>query len=174
MLGTAFIRRGTGLQEETGASAVEMALVLPVLVLLLAGIIDFGLVFSDLMALRQGVGAGVRQGIVAQVGSTSTCTINGAAVATTDTRKLMCLTKDLIGLDEADSRMKVYFPALKTKGGTMVLCSQYPLDSASAVFDTVLSGALKAKVEMRIEQDLSTFASAEETALSGSDWTWCS
>lgn len=161
------------MKDETGASAVELALVLPVLVLLLAGIVDFGLVFSDLMSIRQGVGAGVRQGIVAQAGSTSTCSITGASGATTETRKLMCLTKDLIGLDEADSRMKIYFPGIKTKGGTLVLCSQYPLDSASTVFDTLLTGALKAKVEMRIEQNLSTFNSAEETPLSGSDWAWC-
>ena len=143
------------------------------LVLLLAGVMDFGLVFSDLMAMRQGIGAGIRQGVVAQAGSTSTCAIAGAGGATTDTRKLMCLTKGLIGLEEARSRTMVSFPGAKTKGGTMILCAQYPLESTTSVFNSLLTGALKAKVQMRIEQDLSAFASASETALPGSDWGWC-
>lgn len=160
--------------NEAGATAVEMALVLPLLVTLMAAIFDFGLVFNDLMTMRQGVGAGVRQGVVAQAGASDSCVITGAATANTSTRKLMCLTKGLVGLDPADSRTMVSFPGVKTKGGTLILCAQYPLDSATTIFDAVLAGALKAKVEMRIEQDLSTFASAAETALPDSDWTWCS
>jgi Flp pilus assembly pilin Flp len=160
-------------KDEQGASAVEMALVLPALVLILAGIIDFGLVFNDLMALRQGVGAGVRQGVVAQAGTSSTCTLTGAAAANTETKKLMCLTKSLVALDETDTRTMVSFPGSRTKGGSMILCAQTPLESATTVFDPLLDGALKAKVHMRIEQDLSSFGSASESALADSDWSWC-
>ena len=164
--------RAPGLKSEDG-SAVEMALVLPVLVLILAGILDFGLVFSDLMALKQGVGGGVRQGVVAQPGSTSSCSITGAAGATTDTKKLMCLTKGMVGLKPAETRTKIYFPGSKLKGGSLVVCAQTPLDSASSIFDPILNGALKARVHMRIEQDLSSFGNSSETALAGSDWSWC-
>jgi Flp pilus assembly protein TadG len=150
-----------------------MALVAPVLVLLLAGILDFGLVFNDLMSLRQGVGAGVRQGVVAQAGSTTSCSLNGAAAATTETKKLMCLTKSMVGMDPAITRTKVAFPGSKLKGGSLVVCAQTPLDSATSIFDPLLNGALKAKVEMRIEQNLSAYGSASETALSGADWSWC-
>lgn len=149
-------------------------MVLPFLILVLAGIIDFGLVFSDLMSLRQGVGAGVRQGVVAHAGTASTCTITGAAAANLETRRLICLTKGMIGLDEADSRTMVSFPASKLKGGSLIICAQHPLESSTLVFDSILDGQLKAKVEMRIEQDLSAFDSAAETALPGGDWTWCS
>jgi len=161
------------LRGESGASAVEMALVLPALILLLAGIMDFGLVFNDLMALRQGVGAGVRQGVVAQSGTSGSCAITGAAIANTETRRLMCLTKGLIGLDETNTRTMISFPGVKTKGGSLVICAQTPLESKTTIFDPLLSGALKAKVHMRIEQDLSAYGTASETALSGSDWTWC-
>lgn len=163
----------TLLKDERGASAVEMALVLPALVLIIAGIIDFGLVFNDLMALRQGVGAGVRQGIVAQAGTDSSCALTGAGAANTETKKLMCLTKSLVALDEADTRTMVSFPGSRTKGGSLILCAQTPLESATTVFNPLLDGALKAKVHMRIEQDLSDFGSASETALAGSDWGWC-
>lgn len=159
--------------DEDGASAVEMALVLPVLVLIVAGIIDFGLVFNDLMALRQGLGAGVRQGVVAQAGTNSSCTLTGAAAANTETKKLMCLTKSLVALDQTNTRTMVSFPGSKTKGGSLILCAQTPLESATTIFDPILDGALKAKVHMRIEQDLSGFGSASESALSGSDWSWC-
>jgi hypothetical protein len=165
--------RLAGFGGETGASAVEMALVAPVLVLLLAGILDFGLVFNDLMSLRQGVGAGVRQGVVAQAGSTTSCSLSGAAAATTETKKLMCLTKSMVGMDPAETRTKVAFPGSKLKGGSLILCAQTPLDSATSIFDPLLNGALKAKVEMRIEQNLSAYGSASETALSGADWSWC-
>ncbi|HEU4867049.1 MAG TPA: TadE family protein, partial [Actinomycetota bacterium] len=165
--------RRSSLRSETGGSAVEMALVLPVLALILAGILDFGLVFSDLMALKQGVGAGVRQGVVGQTGSVSSCSINGAAGATTDTKKLMCLTKDHVGLDDAETRTMVSFPDSKLKGGSLIICAQTPLESASTFFDPILNGALKARVHMRIEQDLSTFGTSSETALAGSDWSWC-
>jgi hypothetical protein len=149
-------------------------MVLPFLILVLAGIIDFGLIFSDLMSLRQGVGAGVRQGVVAHAGSASTCTITGAAAANLETRRLMCLTKDMIGLDESTSRTMVSFPDTKLKGGSLILCAQHPLESSTHIFDSLMSGQLKAKVEMRIEQDLSAFGSAAESALPGGDWSWCS
>jgi hypothetical protein len=158
---------------ESGASAVELALVLPVLVLFLAGIMDFGLVFNDLMAMRQGIGASVRQGVVAQPGTSSSCSISGAAGASVESRKLICLTKSLINLDPVNSRTMLSFPGSKTKGGSLILCAQYPLASATGVFDVLLHGALKAKVEMRIEQDLSAFGSVSETPLSGGDWAWC-
>jgi hypothetical protein len=162
------------LHSERGASAVELAMVLPILIVVLAGIMDFGLIFSDLMALRQGIGAGVRQGVVAQAGTASTCILTGADSASLETRRLMCLTKGRIGLDEADSRMMLSFPGSKEKGGSMILCAQHPLDSATSIFESLLSGELKAKVEMRIEQDLTAYDSIAETALPGGDWSWCS
>lgn len=162
------------LKSERGASAVEMALILPVLLMFLAGIMDFGLVFNNLMSMRQGIGASVRQGIVAQPGSSSSCSITGAAGATAPTQKLICLTKSSMGLDPADSRTKISFPTTKVRGGSLILCAQYPLDSTTSLFDPLLNGVLKAKVEMRIEQDLSAFGSTSETALPDGDWTWCS
>jgi hypothetical protein len=163
----------SGLRGETGASAVEMALVAPVLVLLMAGLIDFGLVFNDLMSLRQGLGAGIRQGGVAQPGSVTACSLSGAGTATTETKKLMCLTKSTVGLGQANTRTKVVFPGSKLKGGSLIVCAQTPLNSATTVFNPILNGALKAKVQMRIEQDLSAYGNASETALANSDWSWC-
>ena len=166
----ALIDRGRG--DQTGASAVEFALVMPVLVAFVAGIVDFGMVFSNQAALHQGVGAAARQGVIAKPGTSSACSITGLSSATSvETKSLICLTKDRIGLDGA--RVKLSFPAVKTKGGALLLCAQYPLESVTGFFDPLLNGVLTSKVRMRIEQDLSSFGSTEEPALPGASWGWC-
>lgn len=159
-------------RHEQGASAVEFALVMPLLVLLLAGIIDFALIFSSLMAMHQGLGDGVRQGVVAKTGASGSCALTGVSTGTTEqTKNLICLTKNRIGLDE--TRVRVGFPGVRTKGGTLLICAQHPLKSASGFFNPLLSGVLRSKVQMRIEQDLSVLAPAEETPFTGGSWEWC-
>jgi Flp pilus assembly pilin Flp len=163
----------TGAADEAGASAVEFALVMPVLVLFVAGIVDFGMLFSNLTALHQGVGAAVRQGVVGKPGTLSNCSVVGLSSGIpVETTSLICLTKDRIGLE--GSRVKVSFPGAKTKGGALLVCAQYPLESLTGFFDPMLSGVLKSKLQMRIEQDLTGYAATEETALPGGTWTWCS
>lgn len=49
-----------GVQRERGASAVELALVLPILLLIVAAIIDFGRLFGTQLVLTQGAREGVR------------------------------------------------------------------------------------------------------------------
>jgi Flp pilus assembly protein TadG len=52
--------------EESGQAFVELALVLPVLLLLLLGVIQFGNVFRDYIALTDATRVGARQAAVAR------------------------------------------------------------------------------------------------------------
>lgn len=57
-------RRRRGRADERGAAAVEFALVVPVLLLLLFGIIDYGYMLSFRQALSQGAAEGARAAAV--------------------------------------------------------------------------------------------------------------
>lgn len=158
--------------KERGAALVEFAIVFPLLFMLIAGMIDFGIVFSNLNSTRQGVREGARQAVVADFGDNTACPLTGAAPSAT-TKKLMCLTKDRIGLGGSDTRVKVAFANTNEVGGGIIVCAQYPMNSVTGTFKPVLSGrVITSKVEMRIEKVDDTLEAAAETALNG-DWSWC-
>ncbi len=163
-----------GARRERGAALVEFAIVFPLLFLLVSGMIDFGMSFVNLNSTRQGVREGARQAVVANFGGSSSCTLTGAGAFPTPTRELMCLTKDRIGLTEADTRVKVAFVGTNTVGNSLLVCAQYPMSSVTGIFAPLLSGkVMRSKVEMRIEKvDLALTAGAE-TAPAGQNWTWC-
>jgi Flp pilus assembly protein TadG len=60
-------RRRAG--REDGAAAVEMALILPVLLIVVFGIIEFGFAFNAQIALTQAVREGVRVGAIGEAPS---------------------------------------------------------------------------------------------------------
>ena len=171
---------------ERGSAAVEFAIVLPVLITLVMGIIDFGSLFSTWSTLRQGVWAGARAGSVANWSSAPSCTLTftgGGAPPSTDLQSLMCLAKAQIGLNQASTRVDVLIDdyTLSTTGASwavgaaLTICAETPARSASGVFGSLFSGRyLRSKTTIRIEQPA---ANAEtqgyETDPSGGGWSWC-
>lgn len=66
---------------EDGSVAVEMALVLPVLVLLLGGIVDFGFAFNAQISLTQAAREGVRVEAIERDSAAATAAAEAAFVA---------------------------------------------------------------------------------------------
>ena len=69
-------------RREDGAAAIEFALIVPVLVLLLFGLIEFGMAFLQVQSIRAGVREGGRAAAVgAQVSTTQQRTVSGSVGA---------------------------------------------------------------------------------------------
>ena len=87
---------------------VELAIILPIFLLLVFGVIQFGITYNNLITIRQGTREAARQGAVGNFGSTTSCSLTGVTGSpSTDVQKLMCLAKQQIGLKYANTRVKV-------------------------------------------------------------------
>jgi hypothetical protein len=190
-------RSDSGVREK-GAVLVEAAIVIPVLIIILLGIIDFGFAFNSYISLRQGTRETGRQMVVSTTpqptsGSWS-CPITGlpgvdssatAGTANADIYDLICYSKSRIGLDQTSTRVSLFWDKPFTPNTTasatdsVIVCTQYPLNSITGIFSPMLNGTIiTAKTEIRIEQASADLASTnppmQETALSkvGGVPTW--
>jgi hypothetical protein len=173
--------------EERGAAAVEFALIVPLLLTVLMGIIDFGIIYNGWISLRQGTREAARQGSVANFGTTASCSLTfagGGSAPSTDLQKLMCLAKSQIGLDATATRTKVIVSdyalqnggASWSVGNSLIVCAQFPASSQTGFFGPTLGGHyLRTKTAIRIEQPASgPETEGFETDQSGGGWAWCS
>lgn len=171
-------RRSDG-GREGGASLVEFAFVAPFLVTLLFGVIDYGMVLSNTIGLRQGVREAGRQASVADYGPAGTCSLTGAGSASADMRKLMCLTKARSDVSAGSMRVAVRLQTAASTpavGDAVVLCSITPMSSLTGFFDPLMDGRfVRSKVVMRIEKVDTTkpLTAVHETAPAGQSWSWC-
>jgi hypothetical protein len=162
---------------------VELALILPLFLVLVFGVIEFGITYNNSITVREGAREAARQGAVANFGSTTSCSLTGLTGSpSTDVQKLMCNTKQQIGLSYANTRVKVLsgsadFSSSGTfqKGEELIVCAEYPVDTMAKFVAPVLGGSLlKSKASIRIEASYSnTETAGYETPLSGDDWSWC-
>jgi Flp pilus assembly protein TadG len=147
---------------------VEFALVVPIFLLLVMGVIDFGATFNDYNSVRQGVREGARQAVVADW-SLDDCT--GTA-----SQKVSCVTKERIDLDSSRVRVKVQLEGDYEPSDQLTVCAMYRARSLTGMFgglldDRVLTSSITMRIEQIDEDDpITTYA---ETALSGEDWAWC-
>lgn len=154
--------------RDLGATAVEFALVVPLLLVLVFGIIDYGLWFSDSLSMRQGVREAARQGVVGNF-DTDGCGGGGAAA-------LACTAKDRIGGITGDPAVKVVAPAGWVKGEPLIVCAQLEVSAGTGLVPLPNDKVITSKVEMAIEniEAGADFGSFEDSAPAGKDWSWCS
>ncbi|MFN8025856.1 MAG: TadE family protein [Acidimicrobiia bacterium] len=177
------VRSARRARGERGAALVEMAIILPIFVILIFGLLEFGITYNSYISLRQGTREAARQAAVGNFGSTTSCSLTGLSGApSTDMQKLMCLAKSQAGLSYSSTRVKVLSgnsdfssAGTFTKGDSIIVCTEYPVDSAAKFISPLLGGAvLKTKTAMRIETNYSVAETGgQESALNGGDWSWC-
>lgn len=121
-----------------GQSAVETALILPIIVLILTGIIDFGLLFNNYLVITNASREAARN---AAVGSTDV-NINSLVAGMTST------------LDNTKLKTTIYpAEALRKKGDEVTVTIEYDYKLITPVIGAVIPNPvhLKTKTVMRIE-----------------------
>ena len=94
---------------ERGATLVEFAIAFPVLILLMMGIVDFGLNYSNKVQLGNAARAAARAASVANVGNTTDCPINVPGGLTLPTKALICSAKARTHADATKVAVKVLY-----------------------------------------------------------------
>jgi hypothetical protein len=157
--------------SETGAAAVEFALVSVVFFLVLFGIVQYGLFFNDSLNTRQGVREAVRQGVV-QMPFANSC---GAAGFTWT--KLECYTDQEVG--SVLGPPKVHF-AVPDSGGwkkrnRLIVCAAVKPQNAFGILPMPNGGVVRSRTAMSIEQDAVAPGNPPngDADPSGANWAWC-
>jgi len=145
---------------ERGAALVELTIVMPLLIVLVFGMIDFGIAFADYQNVRSGTREAARLGVVNDLTNAPSCKIGGSTVTppatpvtTTDaTNALICKAKDRIGLDDDEVRVKITVTG-QDIGDRLRFCASFPLSALTGVTASFLSDrTLTSTVTMRLEQ----------------------
>jgi TadE-like protein len=162
-----------GRDRDEGAAAVEFAFVVPILLFLVFGIIEYGLWFSDSLSTRQGVREAARQGVVANFGET--CGDLTGASGDANSLKLMCTTQDRIGGITGDPAVKVMAPEGWARGKPLVVCSQMKVGIGTGIIPLPNDRIVRSQVEMSIEKTdpRVTFTGGSEAPPAGANWDWC-
>ena len=155
-------------RDDRGAAAVEFALVVPVLILLVMGIIDYGLFFTDRLAVKQGIREGARSAVVS----------TGIGCGGPDLTCLADEIKDKIGA--VGGATYVYVDVVETpesgpddgweEGNELRVCAYVTEDGLTGI--TPMPGEIADSFRMRIENDTSR-ASQGESGTPPGGWGWC-
>ena len=123
-------------RRQRGQTMVEFAIILPLLLLLLLGILQLGVVFNNYVTLTDAVRAGARQGAVGR----SVADPVGSAVSRVRT--------SAAGLDQAKLSVSVTSPW--TQGSNVTVTASYPYN-ISLLGLVVKSGSLTSVTTERVE-----------------------
>lgn len=142
---------------ERGASLVEFALVLPLVLMLLFGIIEFAATYNNSISVRNGTREGARMAVVNDVSGDAACGAGATAI--------VCKTKERIGLDASKTKVGIRLDG-SSIGDTVTVCASYPAFNITGIMEPFLGGkTVTSSVTMRLEQ-VPTFGSYTGDGLS--------
>ena len=142
------MRGRRNIREEHGQTAVEFALVSPILVVLLLDIIQFGITFNNYVTLTDAARAGARKAIVQRL--TGDAPIN-VTCSPTDTNTVCQTVRSSAGtLDATKLGISVSATDWTTTGSDVTLTATYPY-SISLLGYVVKSGNLTSTMKERLE-----------------------
>jgi Flp pilus assembly protein TadG len=134
-------RNHTHLRRESGQAAVEFALVAPLLIWLLIGIVQAGIAFHDYITVTDAARAAARKAVTARVSSISVSDIQQAAQ---DAAPDLDSTKLNVTVDDPTD------PTFSQGGSTLSVTVTYPY-SINVLGWVVASGNLTSRMTERLE-----------------------
>ena len=151
---------------------------LPILVLILFGIIDYGLYFNASLEARAGVHDAVRQAVVQPSSGGNTACDTGIANAPTDITRLVCRVLDSTATATATKYVDVKLPDGWVVGEPIIVCERLDVAGLTGLVPFPDSGHIKDISVLTIEQPDTDPALAQTNlefaaALPTGDWTWC-
>jgi Flp pilus assembly protein TadG len=159
-------------RDQRGVAAVELALVMPILLLLVFGIIDFGITFANYESVRSGTREAARLGVVNDLTNSPSCNINGTTITppatpisqADATDALVCLAKNRIGLSTSATKIRISITG-QAVGDDLDVCASFPVTALNGLTAPFLAGqTLTSEVTMRLEQ-VPEFTSFSETGV---------
>lgn len=162
-------------RDERGAVVLEFALIAPIILMILFGVLTWGLWLNDAMNLRQGVREASRQGVVNVFGSTTTCGATYDITPSDDIKKLVCSTKEAGKGLTGETYVKVLLPGHWVRGQSLVVCTMIKADRITSMIPLPDDGVIKSRSEMAIEMmdPGQTESAGQEHPPTGTDWSWC-
>lgn len=132
--------RRRSVTSESGQAAVEFALIVPVLLIFLLGIIEVGIAFSNYVTLTDAARVGARKAIVVRVGGATPADATQAV-------------RDAAGsLDQSHLGVTVDDPDWTTSGTQITVTATYPYTLDIPLIGlSLMSGTITAKAEERLE-----------------------
>lgn len=163
-------------ERESGVALVEFALIVPFLLILIVGIIDFGFLFNDVISVRQGARDGGRQAAVGKFGSDASCPLFLSTPASPEAMKLMCLTKDRDNVNDDRTRVRLmvgdgsppHEPAYAV-GKPIAICVQYEMRSLTRVLPVLSGRVFTTRTVFRVETVAPGFAPGPGTVVISED-----
>ena len=127
--------------SENGQTAVEFAMIAPLLIVLILGILQGGIAFNHYLVVTDAARAGSRQAIVARISKLSIAQIQQAAISASGD-----LDQSKVGVTVSDPTD----PTLSTAGSTVTVTVTYPY-SINLLGWVVSSGNLTSSMTDRLE-----------------------
>jgi hypothetical protein len=162
-------------EDSRGTTVIEFALILPIFILLVFGIFEFGFRANQLNSIRTGSAEGARAAAVGAYGGDTSCTSPGLP-GNSPAAQIVCLTKDRVALDEDKVRVAVALPSGYAVGEEVVVCVQYRVESVTGVANFIPGSDISfAKASIRVDRivEENPLTAGSEAPLDGSDWSGC-
>jgi Flp pilus assembly protein TadG len=132
------VKRGADIRSERGQTAVEFAMVLPLLAVLLLAVIQLGIAFNNYVTLTDAARAGARKAIVSRLAGGTTGDAEAAVRAAAS------------DLDQTKLQVDVTAAGCSTAGAQSTLVAKYPY-SVDLLGLVVKSGYLTSTMKERCE-----------------------